>query len=87
MQKEIHIHIKLRLARYTKHSLSKNQKFKCPQIFVVMETSASPHKRTTGLHSESVLQYSSHHTHCFRKKVKKISISNVDYTLITNLMH
>jgi hypothetical protein len=40
MQKEIDIHIKLRLACYTNHTLSKNQKFKCPQIFVVMETSA-----------------------------------------------
>jgi hypothetical protein len=77
MQKEIYIHIKLRLARYTNHSLSKNQKFKCPQIFVVMETCAPPRKHTTGLHSESVLQYSSHHTHLFRKKVKKRSISKV----------
>jgi len=40
MQKEINIHIKFRLARYTNHSLSKNQKFICPQIFVIMETSA-----------------------------------------------
>lgn len=55
-EKGIHIHIKLRLARHTKLSLSKNQKFKCPKIIVVMETSASPNRRTTGLHSELVLQ-------------------------------
>ena len=69
-KKGIHIHIKLRLARYTNLSLSKNQKFKCPQIIVVMETSASPCKRTTGLYSELVLQYSSHHTLFQKKKVK-----------------
>ena len=79
LQKEIHIHIKIRLARYTNLSLSKNQKFKSPQTSVVMETGASPRKRTNGLHSELVLQYSSHHTHArgFRKKKSKKGISKV----------